>query len=154
MVEVTQIFLQCRRKKLKLTIVYKCLNGLMVMPPNIFFPVNHSSWNLRSHGSIFLYQPFSHTNSYLHSCVPSSVSLWNQLPENFHHCLSLSSFKCLIDNIENFIVIYIYIYIYIFFFFRVNFALAYAICSSCGYISNSYKKSCSSKKGGLLLVFT
>ena len=31
--------------------------------------------------------------------VPSSVSLWNQLPENFHHCLSLPSFKSLIDNV-------------------------------------------------------
>ena len=46
--------LKDRRKKLKLTVVYKCLNGLMVKPPNIFFPVNHSSWNLRSHGSIYL----------------------------------------------------------------------------------------------------
>ena len=91
--------LKDRRKKLKLTVVYKCLNGLMVMPSNIFFPVNRSSWNLRSHGSIFLYQPFAHTNSYFHSCVPSSVSLWNQLPENFHHCLSLPFFKSLIDNV-------------------------------------------------------
>ena len=89
-------------------------------PKHFIFPVNRSSWNLRSHGSIFLYQPFAHTNSYLHSCVPSPVSLWNQLPENFHHCLSLPSFKFLIDSIV--------------FFFRVNFALAYAICSSCVYI--------------------
>ena len=36
-----------------LTVVNKCLNGLMVMPSNIFFPVNRLSWNLRSHGSIF-----------------------------------------------------------------------------------------------------
>ena len=57
-----------------------------------FFPVNRSSWNLRSHGSIFLYQPFTHTNSYFHSCVPSSVSLWNQEPENFHHACTVSPF--------------------------------------------------------------
>ena len=85
--------LKDRRTKLKLTVVYKCLNGLMVMPSNIFFPMSHSSWNLNLH------QPFAHTNSYLSSCVPNSVSLWNQLPENIHHCLSLSSFKSLIDNI-------------------------------------------------------
>ena len=30
-------------------------------PQTFFFPVNRSSWNLRSHGSIFLYQPFAHT---------------------------------------------------------------------------------------------
>ena len=63
----------------------------MVMPSNIFFPVSHSSWNLRSNDTISLHQPFAHTNSYLYSCVPNSVSLWNQLPENIHHCLSLSS---------------------------------------------------------------
>ena len=33
--------------------------------------------------SISLYKPFAHKNTYLHSCVPSFVSLWNQLPENF-----------------------------------------------------------------------
>ena len=95
--------LKDRRTKLKLTMVYKCLNGLTVMPSDIFVPVSLSSWNLRSHGSISLYQPFARTNSYLHSCVPSSVSLWNQLPENFHHCLSLPSFKSLIDNVDNFV---------------------------------------------------
>ena len=99
------------------------------MPSDIFFSVNHSSWNLRSHGSIFLYQPFAHTNSYFHSCVPSSVSLWNQLPENFHHCLSLPSFKFLIDNVV----------CYNFFWGGVNFALPYAICSCCVYISNKLR---------------
>ena len=44
-----------------------------------------------------------------------AVSLWNQLPENFHHCLSLPSFKSLIDNVDN-VVSY--------FCFRVHFALA------------------------------
>jgi len=91
--------LKDRRTKLKLTMVYKCLNGLMVMPSNIFFPVSRSSWNLRSNDTISLHQPFAHTSNCLYSCVPNSVSLWNQLPENIHHCLSLSSFKSLIDNI-------------------------------------------------------
>ena len=76
--------LKDRRMKLKLTIVYKCL---MVMPSSIFFPVSHPSWNLRSHDSLSLHQPFAHTNRYLYFCVPSSVSLWNQLPESFHYCL-------------------------------------------------------------------
>jgi len=65
--------LKDRRTKLKLTVVYKCLNGLMVMQSNIFFPVSHSSWNLRSDDTISLHQPFAHTNSYLYSCVPNSV---------------------------------------------------------------------------------
>jgi len=55
--------LKYRRTKLKLTMVYKCLNGLMVMPSNLFFPVSHSSWNLRSNDTISLHQPFAHTNS-------------------------------------------------------------------------------------------
>ena len=101
------------RKKLKLTMVYKCLNGLMVMPSNNF---PRAQWTIQAgiwdHMEAYfcIYQPFAHTNSYLHSCVPSSVSSLNQLPENFHDCLSLPSFKSLIDNIDNY-------------FFRVNFAL-------------------------------
>ena len=43
-----------RRMKLKLTMVYKCLNGLMVMPA-----VSHSSWYLWSNDTISLHQPFS-----------------------------------------------------------------------------------------------
>jgi len=45
--------------------VYKCLNGLIVMPSNIFFPVSHSSWNLRSNDTISLHQPFAHTNIFM-----------------------------------------------------------------------------------------
>ena len=41
--------------------VYKCLNGLMVMPPNTFAPLTYSSWNLRSHDHFILHQPFAHT---------------------------------------------------------------------------------------------
>ena len=48
-----------RRAVLKLTVVYKCLNGLMVMPPNTFAPLTHSSWNLRSHDHFILHQPFA-----------------------------------------------------------------------------------------------
>jgi len=36
--------------------VYKRLNGLMVMPPNTFAPLAHSSWDLQSHSSICLHQ--------------------------------------------------------------------------------------------------
>ena len=39
--------LKDRRKKLKLTMVYKCLNGLMVMSSNIFSPVNCSKWKFK-----------------------------------------------------------------------------------------------------------
>ena len=56
--------LKDRRTKLKLTVVYKCLNGLMVMPSNIFFPVSHSRWNLRSNDTISLHQPSAHI--YIH----------------------------------------------------------------------------------------
>ena len=87
-----------RRAVLKLSVLYKYLNGLAVMPPNTFAPLTHSRWNLRSSKNFYLHQPFAHSNSYLYSCIPNSVSLWNHLPVSVHHCVSLSSFKSCIKN--------------------------------------------------------
>ena len=81
-----------RRAVLKLSVLYKYLNGLAVMPPNTFAPLTHSGRNLRSSNNFYLHRPFAHSNSYLYSCVPNSVSLWNHLPVSLHHCLSPSSF--------------------------------------------------------------
>jgi len=77
------------RTKLKLTVVTSvwAADGHAIK----FFPTSHSSWNLRSNDTISA----SAICSYLYSCVPNSVSLWNQFPENIHH----SPFKSLIDNL-------------------------------------------------------
>ena len=57
--------LKDRRKKLKLTMVYKCLNGLMVMSSNIFFPSELFKTEAHFcishlHTQIVIYIPVSH----------------------------------------------------------------------------------------------
>ena len=56
-----------RRAVLKLSVLYKYLNGLAVMPPNTFAPLTHSGRNLHSSNNFYLHQPFAHSNSYLYS---------------------------------------------------------------------------------------
>ena len=117
--------------------IYKCLNGLMVMPSNIFFPVSHSSWNLRSNDTISLHQPFAHTNTYLYSCVPNSVSLWTNCLKTFTTVspfLLLNPLLIILLNVS-----------------RVHFTLANAICSSCVYY---IKLICMKKRHSIALVHT
>ena len=48
-----------RRAVLKLSVLYKYLNGLAVMPPNTFAPLIHSGRNLHSSNNFYLHQPFA-----------------------------------------------------------------------------------------------
>jgi len=89
--------LKDRRAVLKPLVLYKYLYGLVVMPPNTFAPLTHSGRNLCCY-NFYLRQPFAHSNSYLYSCVPNSVSLWNHFPVSVYHCVSLSSFTSCIKN--------------------------------------------------------
>ena len=111
--------LKDRRKKLKLTVVYKCLNGLMVMPSNIFFSVNHSSWNLRSHAEAYF------STSHLHTPIVVFIPVSQVLCPYGTNCLRT------LPTVSPFLLLNP---LSIMLFFRVNFALAYTICSSCVYM--------------------
>ena len=61
-----------RRLYLKLATMYKIVHDLLVFPP-VFV---HRSTKAHVNSNIFI-QPYAHTNSFLYSFVPHSVSLWN-----------------------------------------------------------------------------
>ena len=67
--------------------------------------VNHSCWNLRSHGSISLYQPFAHTKLFTflcpNVCVLMELTAWELSP------LSLPSFNPNIDHFIQYNVIFL-----------------------------------------------
>ena len=79
--------LQDRRLYHKLCNMYKIVNNLISFPPSIFVP-RHSS----HHANTYV-QPFAHSNAFLHSYVPSTVSSWNSLSSNITNQPTLSTFK-------------------------------------------------------------
>jgi len=73
--------------------VYKCLN----VASSTFAPLTHSSWDLRSHSSICLPQPFTHTDSYILVSLILSHYGTSSL-ESVHHSDSLSSFTSYVKH--------------------------------------------------------
>ena len=51
------------------------------------------SYNTRSSSRNTYIQPYAHSNSYFHSFYPSTLSLWNSLPQSVVSAPSLPSFK-------------------------------------------------------------
>ena len=66
-----------RRLYLKLATMFKIIHDLLVFPP-VFV---HCSTRVNVNSNTFI-QPFAHTNSFLYSFVPHSISLWNSLPNS------------------------------------------------------------------------
>ena len=67
---------------------------------SLFFPQNVGNtvhYNLRTNDDFVLLP--CRTVLFENSCVPSLISLWNSLPLNVRHLLTLSSFKREISNI-------------------------------------------------------
>ena len=67
--------LQTRHLEHKLCTMFKTVHNLISFPP-ILVP-RHSRIGYNAY-----LKPFAHTNSFLYSFVPSTISLWNSLPSN------------------------------------------------------------------------
>jgi len=67
--------LQTRLLEHKLCTMFKTVHNLISFPP-ILVP-RHSRIGYNAY-----LKPFAHTNSFLYSFVPSTISLWNSLPSN------------------------------------------------------------------------
>ena len=84
--------LQDRRLYHKLCNMYKIVNNLIFFPFSVFVP--HPS----SHRPNTYVQPYAHTNVFLQSYVPSSISRWNSIPVHITSQPSLSTFKSHLTN--------------------------------------------------------
>ena len=82
--------LSTRRLYLRLSLLFKIVHESYYFPPNIFIPMSST---LR-YAKPYLYrQPFAHTNSFLYSFVPHTISDWNALPSYVTNTTSPASFK-------------------------------------------------------------
>ena len=108
--------LQNRRLYLKICHLYKIIHGLCYFSSDIIIPNTTLTHSTRS---LILNHYFTRTNSFYNSFMPSSVRLWNLLPEysittpNF--TLFKQSIKCLNYKIVTliFLVLFVDLYIYI-----------------------------------------
>ena len=93
---VTSIFinlgwesLEHRRKQAKVTMMYRITHSLIAIPSTIYFqPLGATT---RGHELKFLV-PYCRINV-IRDSFPSTIRLWNQLPENLVNTSSLDSFK-------------------------------------------------------------
>ena len=77
--------LRNRRLYFKLCTLYKVVYDLIYFPSHVLSPMYKPAQ--------LLHQPFARTNSFFSSFVPSSVSVWNNLPYNALTADSICSFK-------------------------------------------------------------
>ena len=82
-----------RRNYLKLCSLFKIVNGLCFFPSDIIT----ERVSYFHTGPPLLFCPFARTNSYKFSFIPSSVSLWNNLPTDALSSQSFSTFKSYIS---------------------------------------------------------
>ncbi|MCG7876809.1 MAG: reverse transcriptase family protein [Candidatus Thiodiazotropha endolucinida] len=88
-----------RRKKQKLYFMYRSFNGQVpsyiedLIPPPIRETTNYP---LRNRNNISA--PFCRTELFRNSCIPSSVTLWNNLDESLRTSSSINSFKYAMKN--------------------------------------------------------
>ena len=84
-----------RRSCLCLVFLYKIVNQLVAIPPDLYI-TSHQT-NTRTHQHDFL--PFlCSTNSYRHSFFPATVCQWNTLPDHIVASSSLNIFKAAVTQ--------------------------------------------------------
>ena len=80
--------LEQRRNFLKLIMFYKILHGI-VDTTIILTPLSTST---RGHSQCFV-TPFAGTDTYLNSFIPSTINLWNSLPDSLVNLDDINQFK-------------------------------------------------------------
>ena len=82
--------LLARRSQAKAVMMYKIVNKLVDIPEAVHLTRRESS--TRGHNARF-HQPYTRVLAYKHSFFPSTIRIWNSLPENLTQKPSLESFR-------------------------------------------------------------
>ena len=82
--------LQNRRLYIKFCYLFKIVHGLCYFPPDVVVQNTNLTHSSRP---LILHQPFSRTNHFYHSFIPSAVRTWNNLPEYIVCAPNYTSFR-------------------------------------------------------------
>ena len=91
--------LEHRRLLADLIMVFKILNQLVDIDPNLLFTFKPVIYNLRGHNKILL-RPKAISNTALNFFPSRIIRLWNALPEKIINSPSISSFKYHADKLD------------------------------------------------------
>jgi len=78
--------------------VFKILYNLIDIP-DTYLTLVSSVYHTRGH-SMKLQQPTTRIDSYLHSFFPSSIKIWNALPEDVVSAATLNKFKNKLSGLD------------------------------------------------------
>jgi hypothetical protein len=78
-----------RRARIKATMMYRIVNGLVAIPPT---EQHTSTTTARGHTARFIV-PYARTQLYRNSFFPDTIQIWNGLPQPFVESTSLETFK-------------------------------------------------------------
>ena len=91
--------LQARRRKAKVTFLYKMVNNLVAIPEEYHPQPKPSSGTRRANSRQFL-QVHASNQVYQNAFLPSVIPLWNQLPESLAQAESIESFKAGLKDVQ------------------------------------------------------
>ncbi len=80
----------CRRRYLKLCVLYQIVHGTLVFPNALVESCPLPAVNLRNYSPYLLDRPVAHTNSYFFSFFPDAITHWNTLPLSLQAYVPLS----------------------------------------------------------------
>ena len=83
-----------RRARSKLTTLFKARAGTIEIPLDDLIPVGR----VTRHSKNSLQIPQSSVDSHLHSFFPSTIRLWNNLPQHIKDCNTLESFRSKLET--------------------------------------------------------
>ena len=84
--------LQHRRQQIKVTMLFRIINGLVAIPSQPYLVPRGASTTTRGHNLRYLV-PYSRVQFHQQSFFPSTIRLWNNLPDSVATASSLEGFK-------------------------------------------------------------
>ena len=72
--------LEDRRKKLRVQMLYKIINNIVILPSTPLSRMESSCYDLRDFNNQRINPLFSRTDTYKYSFYPQAIKLWNNLP--------------------------------------------------------------------------
>ena len=80
------------RDELKAIMMFKIINHLVDIPVNPFLTPISTVHSTRGHAMRFM-QPMTRTDSCMYSLFPSTIKIWNDLPQNVIDSNDIDQFK-------------------------------------------------------------
>ena len=94
--------LRNRRADSKLTMFYKIVNDQVAVDPDLYIKPQVSTRSTRGSHNRSFQVPYSRQNCHLYSFFPSTVRLWNGLPQEVVSAPSVAAFHSRISNMTHF----------------------------------------------------